>query len=89
MLTSLMSKGMYCSASQRIVSSSSSLLCAGSEIRFTITEWPETEVTTSLDLKPPIAQASAIAAEMAGAFMNEPCTIASGGSGAKPKPRNR
>src|SRR4030095_11287123 len=42
-----MSKGTYCSASQRIDSDSSSGDIAGRLIFFTITEWPETEVPKS------------------------------------------
>ena len=42
-----MSKGTYCSASQRIDSASSSGDMAGSEIFLMITEWPEREVPKS------------------------------------------
>ena len=41
-----MSNGMYCSASQRIDSSSSSRVIVGRLIFFTITEWPDTAVAT-------------------------------------------
>ncbi len=42
-----MSKGTYCSASQRIDSASSSGDMAGSEIFLMMTEWPEREVPNS------------------------------------------
>src|ERR1700693_693331 len=50
MFTSLMSKGIYCSASNLIDSSSSSSVIAGRIIFLTITECPETENATALVL---------------------------------------
>src|SRR6266498_3956924 len=43
-----MSKGTYCSASQRMDSASSSEDMAGSEIFLMMTEWPDREVAKSL-----------------------------------------
>ena len=79
-----MSKGMYCSASQRIDSSSSSRVMLGRLIFFTITEWPETAVATCFDLMPAESIASRIASTIALEFRNAPCTMASAGSFAVP-----
>src|SRR5262245_12881986 len=79
-----MSNGMYCSASQRIDSSSSSRVMLGRLIFFTITEWPETAVATCFDLMPAESIASRIASTMAPELRKAPCTIASAGNGATP-----
>src|SRR5262245_40159021 len=76
---------MYCSASQRICSSSSSRLIAGRFTFFTITEFPDTAAATFLVLILPLSTASRIASVMALAFRNAPWTMASGGTFATPR----
>jgi hypothetical protein len=85
MFTSLMSKGMYCSASHWIDSSSSSGVICGRLIFLMITECPDTEVATSFDLIFCDWKSSWIASTTALEFMSAPSTMASGGSCTMPK----
>ena len=85
MFTSFTSKGMYCSASHWMDSSSSSCVIRGSEIFLMMTEWPRTPIATSFAFTFCWAKSSWIAWTMAAEFMSAPSTIASGGSGAEPK----
>ena len=71
---------MYCSASQRICSSSSSRLITGRLTFFTITEWPHTAAATFLLRILALSIASRIASVIAAALRNAPCTIASAGT---------
>src|SRR5689334_21778914 len=48
MFTTFTSKGMYCSASHWMLSSSSSWNMRGMEIFLMITEWPDTPMSTSI-----------------------------------------
>ena len=86
MFTSFTSKGMYCSASHWIDSSSSSWLIRGIWIFLMITEWPRTPIATSFAFTRCSASSPWIASTIALEFMSAPSTIASGGSGAEPKP---
>ena len=47
-----------------------------------MTECPDTEEATSFELVPASSHASRMALEIAGAFMKDPCTIASDGNAA-------
>ena len=85
MFTSFTSKGMYCSASHWIDSSSSSWVMRGIEIFLMMTEWPRTPMATSFVFTFCWATSSWIASTMAEEFMSWPSTMASGGSGASPQ----
>ncbi len=79
MFTSFTSKGMYCSASHWMDSSSSSCVMRGSEIFLMMTEWPRTPMATSLAFSFCAATTSWMASTMAEEFMSAPSTMASGG----------
>ncbi len=83
--TSLMSNGMYCSASHRICSASSLSVIAGRLIFLMITECPETDVATSFDLTLWAASRERIVSLIEAASMSAPSMIASPWSGAWPK----
>ena len=85
MFTSFTSKGMYCSASHWMLSSSSSWLMRGIWIFLMMTEWPETPMATSLFFTFSSFISSCTAWTMAVEFINAPSTMASGGSGFMPK----
>ncbi len=84
MFTSFTSKGMYCSASHWMLSSSSSWLMRGMEIFLMITLWPLTPMATSRFFSLYWARSWRMASTMAVEFINAPSTIASGGRGATP-----
>jgi hypothetical protein len=76
---------MYCSASQRMDSSSSSCVIRGIWIFLMITEWPRTPMATSRVFTFCEATSSWMAWTMAAEFIRLPSTMASGGRGAVPK----
>ncbi len=85
MFTSFTSKGMYCSASHWMESSSSSCVMRGSWIFLMMTEWPRTPMATSLAFTLCSARSSWMAWTTAAEFMRAPSTMVSGGSFATPK----
>src|SRR5438067_5924048 len=85
MFTSLTSKGMYCSASHWIDSSSSSCVIFGIEIFLMITEWPLTPMATSRFFSLYWLTSCRMASTMAVEFISAPSTITSGASGDTPK----
>src|SRR5262245_3360348 len=76
---------MYCSASQRICSSSSTRVICGRLTVFTITEWPETAAATFFERVLAFETASRIASTIAPELRKAPWTIASFGTGATPR----
>ena len=76
---------MYCSASQRICSSSSSRVIAGRLTFFTITECPLTAAATFLVRIFAFSIASRMPSTIALEFRKAPCTIASAGIEATPR----
>ena len=89
MFTSFTSKGMYCSASHWIDSSSSSCVMRGMEIFLMMTEWPRTPMATSLVLTFCCATSSWMACDDGRRVHQAPSTMASGGSGAAPHAEER
>ena len=85
MWTSFTSKGMYCSASHWMESSSSSCVMRGSWIFLMMTEWPRTPMATSRAFTLCSASSSWMACTIAAEFMSAPSTMVSGGSRATPK----
>ncbi len=85
MFTSLTSKGMYCSASHWMLSSSSSWVIFGMLIFLMMTECPETPMAASRFLSLYCVTRLRIASTMAVEFISAPSTMASGGSAATPK----
>ncbi len=79
MFTSLASKGMYRSASHWMDSANSSSVITGRLIFLTITEWPETEVTTSFVLILKLLIRSRIVSTITTESIRDPSTMASGG----------
>ena len=88
MFTSLTSKGMYCSASHWIDSSSSATDICGIWIFLMITECPETLIAVSFCLIRISPISSWMAWTMAVEFISALSTIASGGRGFIPKLRS-
>src|SRR5215203_4142013 len=85
-----MSNGMYCSASQKIDSSSSDSVITGNVIFLTITAFPESEAQTSLALNDLLcSKTRRIASATAPASMMAPSTIESGGTGSLPNAATR
>src|SRR6185436_17431911 len=85
-----MSNGMYCSASQKIDSSSSDAVITGSVIFLTITAFPESEAQTSFALNVLLcSNTRRIASATAPASMMAPSTIESGGTGSLPNAATR
>src|SRR5262245_28501571 len=84
-----MSNGMYCSASQKIDSSSSAGVMTGSEIFLTMTALPDSDATTSLVLNAFDSKTRRIASATAVPSMMAPSTMLSGGTGSAPKAATR
>src|SRR3954465_14272636 len=80
-----MSKGMYCSASQKIDSASSASVITGRLIFLTITALPESDAATSLHLKALFWNRRRIASATAVPSMIAPSTMLSGGAGSLAK----
>ncbi len=87
--TSLMSNGIYCSASHLIDSSNSSSVIAGMLTFLTITAWPETERATFFSFTCCSATSSRIAATTRSASTTVPSTINSGPSALTPNLTSR